>query len=363
MKLIEKYLLKSFLGPFIWCIIIFLFLYVIIDLFEHLDEILKNSPPFFILFKYYINSIPNILIQVIPLAVLLGLIYTLSKLNKKNEITAMRASGINLFKIFKPFVITGIFISILVLLINLNVVPTANKNAKEIKTQYLESKTSKKKRAKIVKNVTLYGHANRIIFAKKFNPKINTLSDVIILKQYKNKLMQRITAEKASWEKNRWKLSECIIYYMKPDGTIVGNPVFASEKVIIMPEKPKDFLHDYTEAKFLKYNELEERIDKFRGAGNKIIRRLLIELYKKISLSFISIIMVLIAVPFALNINYSGTFMSIGLCVGIGFCYYAINAISLALGNAGILPPFISVWLTNIIFGTAGIMLLVFIKY
>jgi len=358
MKIIERYLLKSFLGPFLWCIVVFIFLYVIIDLFENLDEILRNSTPINILIQYYINSIPDILIKVTPLSVLLSLIYTLSKFNKKNEVTTMRASGISLFEIFKPFLIIGIFISILILLINLNLVPIANKKAEKLKVQYLKTKKIKKL-DKVVKNVTLYGYNNKIIYAKSFNPKINTLFEIILLKQYKNGIIQRTTAEKAIWEEGDWKLIESITYFMKSNGAIVGNPKFSREEVVTLQEKPEDFLRDYTEAKFMKYVELKQQVDKFRGVSNKIIRRILIELYTKISLPFISIIMVLIAVPFALNINYTGTFMSVGICVGIGFSYYAINAISLALGNAGILPPFISAWLTNIIFTIIGITLLV----
>jgi len=270
----------------------------------------------------------------------------------------MRASGISLFEIFKPFLIIGIFISILILLINLNLVPIANKKAEKLKVQYLKTKKIKKL-DKVVKNVTLYGYNNKIIYAKSFNPKINTLFEIILLKQYKNGIIQRTTAEKAIWEEGDWKLIESITYFMKSNGAIVGNPKFSREEVVTLQEKPEDFLRDYTEAKFMKYVELKQQVDKFRGVSNKIIRRILIELYTKISLPFISIIMVLIAVPFALNINYTGTFMSVGICVGIGFSYYAINAISLALGNAGILPPFISAWLTNIIFTIIGITLLV----
>ncbi len=361
MRIIEKYILKSFLAPFIYCCIIFTFLYIIIDLFEHLDELLKNSVPLNILSIYYINSIPGILVKIIPLAILLSIIYTLSKLNKKNEITTMRASGINLFKIFKPFLIIGIFISVFTLVINLNLVPVANRNSKQIKSTYIESDFSKKKK-NIYKNVTLYGHSNRIIFAKEFNYKTKTLEGVIILQQYKTNLIQRITADKAVWENKQWKLLESMTYYMEPNGKTIMHPTFASKEYVDLEIQPNDFLHNYTEEKFMKYNELKRHIEKFQGASNKITRRLLIELYNKISFPFVSIIMVLIAVPFALNIGHSGTFMSIALCIGIGFCYYAINAISLALGNAGILPPFISAWLTNIIFASVGITLFSIIK-
>lgn len=361
MKVIEKYLLKSFWAPFIWCIIAFLFLYIIIDVFENLDEILRSAPHYYTLIKYYASSIPKIFVRITPLAILLSLIYTLSKLNKRNEITAMRASGVRLLSIFKPFIIVGILVSVLILLVNLNIVPITNKVAKNIETNKLEKKRKEEK--KIVKNVTLYGYNNRIIFAKKFNSKKNTLSNVIILKQYKDKLVERVTAQKAVWEKEGdWKLFESMTYYMKPNGAIVGNPSFNSETTINLQEKPKSFIYNYTKAEFMKYDELKEHIEKFKGGSNKVIRRLLIELYKKISIPFVNIIMVLIAIPFALQINYTGTFISVGICVGVGFCYYAINAISVALGNAGILPPFIAVWLANIIFIAVGIVLLIVLK-
>lgn len=361
MKIIEKYLLNSFIAPFIWCLIIFMFLYMVIDLFENMEDILKNSVPLFILFKYYLNLIPDILIKIMPLAVLLSLIYALSKLNKQNEITALRASGVSIFDIFKPFIIMGVFISLFALLINLNIVPKTNKTYKNLKNRYIESSITENKE-KITENVTLYGYSDRIIFAKKFNSKTKTLNEIIILRQYKNKLIERITAEKALWENGQWHLYNSMTYYMKTNGEIYGNPIFSKEETLNIQEKPEDFLKNYTQSQFMKYEELKNYINKFKTSSSKIIRRLSIELHGKIAVAFINIIMVLIAVPFALKLNYTGTFMSIGICIGIGFCYYAINAISIALGNTGLLTPFIAVWITNFIFACIGLGLLVFLK-
>ena len=92
MKLIERYILKYFLPSFLWCLTIFLSLYIILDMFGYMDEIIRERVPLGTLIYYYLAFAPFIFVQTAPIAVLLATIYNLSNLNKNNEITAMKAA-------------------------------------------------------------------------------------------------------------------------------------------------------------------------------------------------------------------------------------------------------------------------------
>jgi len=93
MRILDRYILKSVLSIFLGCLLIFFFLYIIIDVFSHLDEILKQKVNIDVLFRYYISYLPIIFVQVSAIASLLSTLYTFGTLNRNNEIVAMRSSA------------------------------------------------------------------------------------------------------------------------------------------------------------------------------------------------------------------------------------------------------------------------------
>ncbi|MBU0744744.1 MAG: LptF/LptG family permease, partial [Gammaproteobacteria bacterium] len=133
MKIINRYVFGEFLKPFAWCTILFLFLYYIIDLFENLDEIIKAKMPLYILADYYFSLSPFIFVKICPIIILLATIYTLSNLNRNNEIMAIKAIGINLWSIIWIFLTFGVILSSICFSINELVVPDSYTHALNIK--------------------------------------------------------------------------------------------------------------------------------------------------------------------------------------------------------------------------------------
>ncbi len=162
MRIIDRYILKSALGIFFGCLIGFLFLYIIIDLFSNLDSILKMHVNILLLVKYYASFMPIIFVQVTPIACLLSTLYTFGKLNRNNEIIAMRSSGLSIFQISKTMIIFGIIVSVLVFWVNDRFVPQSNSVTEKIKAM-MEKKDTKKGRkdAEVISNLSMYGLRNR----------------------------------------------------------------------------------------------------------------------------------------------------------------------------------------------------------
>ena len=108
----------------------------------------------------------------------------------------------------------------------------------------------------------------------------------------------------------------------------------------------------------MNYSELKGYIKRFSGTGLKASRHLVVDLYYKVSFAFASLIVILVATPLALTSHRGGFMIGVGMSILVVLSYYAISAISLALGKAGVLPPLFSAWMANFLFLGLGIYLM-----
>jgi lipopolysaccharide export system permease protein len=356
MRIIDKYIVKGFVTPFVWCLFMFVVMAVIIDIFSFIEDIVKFHIPASSIFAFYVYYTPSILIQVAPMAMLLSTIFVLSNLNKHNEIIAMKSSGISLWRIMVPMLMFGLIISMLTFIVNDRVIPISSKVASSIRRDELEKEKRKDRQQKIVNNVAIYGSGNKIFFARSYDIDKKILNDVIIHEHdAKESLISKITAQNAVWTGKAWKFNRVIMYRIDNSGQILGEPLFYESKTIMLKEKPSDFANREWVADYMSYGELKKYIKNFKGTSAKVIRSLMVDLHYKVSFAFINLIIILIGAPFAMMNTRGGVMIGVGMAIVIGLLYYAFIAISLAFGKAGILPPILSAWLGNIVFSIVGV--------
>lgn len=356
MRILDKYMARGFIGPFIWCMLLFTIMAVIIDIFSFIDDIVKYKIPAESLIAFYVYYCPTIIVQVMPMAVLLSTIFILSDLNKHNEIIAMKSGGVSLWRTLAPILVLGLLISAVTFIINDKIIPTSSKVSNKIRRDELEARKADYEKVKNIQNVAIYGSENRIIFARNYDVEKATLNELIIHKHdAKQNLVSKTTAEKAVWTGEEWKLYKAIVYRIDNSGHILGQPQFFAETNISLSEKPRDFATSEWRAEYMSYRELRDYIKKFRGAGRRFTRTLQVELNYKISFSFISLIIIVVGAPFALISTRGGVLIGIGTSVAIGLLYYASIAVFLAFGKGGMLPPLIAAWLGNVLFAWIGI--------
>jgi lipopolysaccharide export system permease protein len=305
---------------------------------------------------YYLLFIPTIFVQTAPVAVLLSTVYSLGNLNRHNEIIALRSSGISVYRILTPMLIFGLLLSMLVFTVNDRVSPKTSRITRKIKKQIIKKGHKYKSTAKFG-NIAVYGSKNRIIYAKLLDMETESMSDVIIYEQDNNQnLKTKITASKAFWRDGYWGLEDSIIYDVDFAGRILGQPKFYSKTAITIKESPRDLIEKESTTEMMSYFDLKRHIEKFIGTGQDTIRRMRVDLHQKLALPFVTVLVILVGAPFSLKTNRSGgALMGLGIAVMISFSYYAIMAVSLALGKAGVLYPLLSAWLSNIIFLGMGI--------
>jgi len=334
-------------------------MYIIIDVFGHLDEILRNKVGFDILWRYYYMLMPIIFVQIAPVVLLLATVYVFSDMNKHNEITAMKSSGVNVASIIKPFLLVGICVSLVVMLVNELIVPNAMVVTTKTKQTHIESIKGKQKEI-ILKDVALYGQDNNLFYIKEFDILKRKLTEIIILEHDAyNNLLRKVIAKAGRWQQGKWVFSNCTVYNLDKDGELIGKPDTHEQKIMEFKETPKDFYRGQFQAELMNYSQLSEYVKKFYRVDKRIARRLAVDLYYKTSFPFISFIVVLLGVGFGLSSRKGGALWGIGASISISFIYYGVMAICLALGKGGWLAPVLAAWGPNILFSIVGIVLLV----
>ncbi|MCM8779036.1 MAG: LptF/LptG family permease [Candidatus Omnitrophica bacterium] len=355
MRVVEKYLLKNFSFPLLYTLATFILLFIIVDVFGHLDEFIRNKVAAELILNYYFNSLPIIVVQVLPFAALVATIYSLGNLQRYNEIRAMHACGINLFKVIRPYIATGIVLSILSHLLNEKVNPYAFRITYNLKEQFEKSKLQRG----YIENVTLYGKDNRIIYARRYDIEKKVLYDLVILEQDKNQVITtKITVSLAIWEGKKWKLYGAVLYHLDPEGRFMGEPVFLEEKEMELTESPEDVIRNDILTEALSTTQLYHYIERFRGSADKIMLRFSVDLQRKRSMPSYVLVLTLIGIPFGLIQQSIGKFFCLGVAFATGVLFYGLNAVSLGLAKVGLLPPFLSAWLIPFIFIVLGIFLL-----
>lgn len=358
MKILDRYTIKGFMLPFFYCLIVFYLLYMVADILGHLNDILKNKMPFQILAQFYLSFLPLIYVQTAPIAILLGIVYLLSTMNKNNELTAMKASGINIVFTLRPVFITGIIICLSIFYINENLVPKTSLIAHKIKMDYLEVE-KKDKEVKAVKDLTVYGKAKQMIYAKRFDTSTNKLYDIIILEyDEKQNLTRKIISKEAMWLVGRWRFYDVIIYRFSKQGQPVGKVLNFKEKIIRLPEKPAELLKGEFMSSFMNYPQLKSYINRLKGTDKKTLNRLKTDLYFKLALPFVAFVMILLGIPFAIASIHGGVTQSVGISIIAGLGYYACIGISLALGKGSFLPPLVAAHFPNVAFFIIALVLI-----
>ena len=358
MTIITKYILREFIKVYLYSLAVAASLFFIIDLFERLDTFLKYQASFITVIQYFSCKLPAIILQINPIAVLLATFITLGILSRNFEIVALRASGISLLRTATPILATTFIISILVLLGNEIIAPHTNNKMRTIYNDFRG-----RKETLIFKQHQIWYRGDEAIYnIRFFSHPTNSLHGVTLYFFDDDfHLFKRIDAKNAQWHNNQWVFREVFTRIFKRDKTVKTS--FQQRAVIPLKETPETFKQEIREPEEMSYLELKEYIEKTTREGYDITKYLA-DMYSKVSSPFINFIISLLGIPFAIRLGRHGGFaLGVTFSFAVGFTYWVFFNICLALGHGGALPPFISAWIANVIFGMLGVYSLLQVRY
>lgn len=359
MTILNRFLLKHFLRILLLSVGAFIGIYLLIDFFEKVSDFIDYKASAADYLSYLLNSVPVIFVQILPLAILMTVVLTLGALGRTNEVTAMRACGISLWRIVRPFMLLALGLSALLLVINELIVPL---NAKAL-NQLLEVKLQGKQQLSFKRNELWYRDQNRIINIRIADPQTQSLHGVTIFNLDQSpKVILRQEALRVKFEEGRWTAKTLTERSFDPAHGDLLKITTLENQTVDIGRQPDDFVRQAEHNSALNFQQLLRMVNKLDQEGIDSTHQR-VDMHNRLAAPFTCLIMAFLGVPFALQRGRNSNIaLGIGLSLGIGVVYFILQSLITAFGYSGALPPILAAWTTNIIFLMLGVWLLLSVK-
>lgn len=349
-SILDRYLAQGFLRAFVVSLICTALLYLVVDFFDRVSTFVDNGASLGTIIRYFFYRAPVSISRVIGFATLFSALFCLGMLARTQEIIAMRSSGISVQRIALPLLIFALFICLFSFFWNEALVPIFTHQAQTIFKTEVKNKQQQ----------SLFGTADiwirgegSFINVNNFDTATSTLQGVTIYLLNRDlSLRGLMEIPSARWTGRGWDAKEVTEWHFLPDGKVLNQK---TNTVLPISETPDDLKLLAREADEFTFFDLQKQISDMRTKGIDATSYE-VDLQSKLAFPLISPLMILIAIPFALRRQMSGSMaMSFGVAMIIGFGYWVLSAFCISLGHNGALPPWTAAWVPNAIFALIGL--------
>jgi len=354
-NILDRYVIREFLKVLLLVMMATTVLFLIVDYTEIAGDIGKNSIPFDIVLAYYRYFALQLFSWTLPVSILVATLVTFGLLSKNNEITALKANGVSLYRVAVPIVGIALVASLISYFLLDFVLPYSNQRHRELRDQ-IKGK-ARPSAFSVQQRQWRFGEGRSLFNFLSYTRARKELSQVQVfeLDQTGFRLIRRVFAERARFDGTGWVFEKGWIRSFGADGVVSFSP-FPRPIRLQYRERPEDFEGEVRSPEQMTYLELRRYIASLRSSGYAA-DELAVELYKKTSWPFICVVMALIALPFAFRIGKRGALYGIGIALFLAFVYWTVFGIFTKFGEVGNLPAMLSAWSANILFAIAALYL------
>lgn len=349
LTILDRYIIKKFLGTYIFSIILIISISVVFDINERLDKFLTNNAPLkAIVFDYYVNFVPYYTNLFSALFVFIAVIFFTSKLADNSEIIAMLSNGMSFRRLMKPYMISAGIIAISSFVLSSFIIPPANETRIKFQNKYIKDKSvdyASRVQMQVDKGVILYIER----FDNKTRQGYNLSLDKFEGKELKSRLVaNRIEYDTAyHWVLNNYSIRE---FQGMKEKISTGTRLDTTLNVI-----PSDFLvsvNDFEQMTTPKlYSYIQRQKEKgLANVGGVSITQFEIEFHKRFASVFSAFILTVIGASLSARKMKGGMGLNIGIGLGLSVTYIMFQTISSSFAVSGTMPPMLAVWIPNIVF-------------
>lgn len=355
MTIVDRYISREILKLFCIILAAVATLYLIVELFSVLDNFMAAEIPLSRMIPFFFLKLPLFIAQISPVCTLLAVLITFGLMNKNNEIIALKSSGVSVYFLLRPVIAIGVLFSIMLFILSEVVVPLTIDKANRI---WLVEVKKKSLVASRQKNIWIKGKRS-IYFISYFNPQKNSIAGISL--NYFDadfKLIKRLEAKTGFYKNGKWTLFD-IMEQALAKNSEEYDVSFHDQKIVDIDFQPQDLKRVVKKSEEMNVAELFAYIHDVEADGyDATVYR--VDFHAKFAFPIICIIMCIIATGLAVK-RRSREGLSISIAYGLGmiFLYGASYSFCLSIGYGGVLPPFLSAWIANVVFLCVGLFNLI----
>jgi LPS export ABC transporter permease LptG len=361
-RILDEYVVREFLGIFLLVLSGFVMLMLVFTFFELMGDILRNHIAITLIGEYLLNFTPDLLYQITPLAVLISVLVTFGVLNRNSEIIAMKACGISIYRLVIPIVSIAAILSISLFLFDQFYLPQANRRQEALHNiiKGRPPQTVLHPEQNWIFGEPHPGEPGRIFYYQFFDYERSEFSNLSIFEfdPATFALSRRIFAARATWdeEAGAWSFTNGWQRNISAANVTEYRP-FLKTAFAEIHEDPSYFRKEKLQSQEMNFGQLDEYIGDLQQSGFDTMR-LKVELWHKLAYPLMTVIMAVLAIPFALSMGRRSSLTGVAMAIGVTLVYIVITDLFEGLGNVNYLPAMMAAWSSDVLFGLVGSYLL-----
>lgn len=350
MRILALYVAREFLKLLSFMVVGFVAIYTLFDFIEKVDNFTEAGLGASTMLSFFMLQVPEITSLLLPVAVLMATIITLGLMAARNEITAVKSSGVSIFRFTLPILLLSVALAFGLAVMNETVLPRT-----KARTNYIWDVMVEKKPNRLVSKKGFYLKGRNAIYrVGYYDPVTQSLSNVVYNHfDHDFNLDLRVDARRARYLGGKWVFFSGLYQKRLPGGGYDARRF--KEITVPVGELPDDFTRLSKPSDEMSFAELAEYLRQVEGEGYDA-RRYRVDLQARISYPFVCLIMALLGIPLAL-MQEGGRSMAVGVILGLGFAmlyWVGFSYTRSIFGYSGVLPPVLAVWLPNLFFALIG---------
>ena len=357
-QIVDTYILSNFVFYLVVVLASLVSMILVYNFFELMGDMIRNKIPLMEMFTYLFFLTPELVYQTLPYGVLVAALIQLGVLSKQNEITAFRACGVSLYRLAAPILLGCTLFSAALFAFDYNIVPGANVRQDALRDEI--KGRPKQTYYRLDRKWIMGRDSRRIYYYMYYDASANVMANVNVFDLDPNtfRLKREIVAERAQWSPTlkTWVFENGWTCEFKAQACSSYNTIQATT-FPDLAEAPDYFLTEAVQEKQMNFLQLDSYIRGLREKGFPT-GKLQVQFYLKFALPLFALIMAMIAVPFGFLVGSRGALTGIGVSLGIGIGYKFLAILFEKIGNVNLLPPTMAAWSPDVVFGLAGMYLL-----
>ncbi len=348
---IDKYILKNFLGTFVFLLAAFSVIAIVIDFTEKINDFVDRKVPVAMILVYFRNFIPYILALLFPIFIFVAVIFFTSKMANRSELIAILSSGMSFRRMLRPYVVGAGIISAALLFANHYIIPRANKSRLKFEEKYLWEK-----HYSADDNFHIRISPNEYIYMQSYNPESKTGYRFSYEKLKGSEVVEKISADRCRYDSvtKQWVLQEVSHRNLSGIHETLRNDLFLPKTFAF---KPADLVEKREAKQMMTTPELNAFIRKEQQKGSQSLSEYLIEYHRRTASPFCAFVLSIMGACIASRKVRGGSGVHLAVGLMISAIYVFLMQFSTTFAVKGNLHPFIAVWIPNVLFGILAIFI------